>query len=368
VSAPDPAQIPNEQLLVAPCGPADRAEQARLFNACFKKSLSAPDLAWRYDQGPHGAALSFVTRPPGGEGISGYACSPRRVLCHGEHEARVGETGDVMTHPAWRKRGIFSSLDRACMAAAAQAGWPLVFGLPNRRSAHIFLELGWERIGTIRPWSFVLAGDARARAERLREGRLAALALPLSARRCARSEARLRRGGAGVTLRPLDRFPTEVEALSRQLERQHPFMVRRDAPYLDWRFLRNPSGLHQACGAFGADGRCTGYVVWQRPRPGEAVGFLVDLITAEPEPAAALVAAALAALRAAGASVVQSTAIDGSPWAAQLEGFGFLRPKAENHLIVIRYVHERSHPLVAASAQAARWFLTDGDRDDETMG
>jgi hypothetical protein len=35
---------------------------------------------------------------------------------------------------------------------------------------------------------------------------------------------------------------------------------------------------------------------------------------------------------------------------------------------VILYVHEPGHPLVAAAREVRRWYLTDGDRDDETMG
>ena len=41
---------------------------------------------------------------------------------------------------------------------------------------------------------------------------------------------------------------------------------------------------------------------------------------------------------------------------------------AENHLIMIRYVHQPEHPLVTGAPEAASWYLTDGDRDDETMG
>ncbi len=366
-TAPDPSSVPNDALVVAACGTEDRAEQARLFNACFKKSLGPDELRWRYDRGPHGGALSFVSRPPGGEGVSGYACSPRRVLCFGEHESLVGETGDVMTHPDWRKRGIFSSLDVACMAAAEEAGWSLVFGLPNRRSAHIFLELGWERIGTIRPWTFVFEPDARARALRVPEGRLAALALPLAVRECRAGRRRLLAAARGLGVEPLERFPEEVEALSRAVERDFAFMVRRDAPYLNWRFLENPSGVHRALAVRRPDGELAGYAVVQAPDE-RGLGYLVDVLAPDPDARAAAIGGALEHLRSLGAAAVQATAIDGSWWQRQLIDSGFLRPKPENHLIVIRYAHDPDHPLTRASARAADWYLTDGDRDDETMG
>src|SRR5262245_19629981 len=112
------------------CGPADRAAQTRLFNNCFKKKLDERALVWRYDENPLGRAVSFMSRRADGEGVSGYACSPRLAIPFGDASAKaiVGETGDVMTHPEWRKRGLFSAIDREAMTETARLGWPIVFG------------------------------------------------------------------------------------------------------------------------------------------------------------------------------------------------------------------------------------------------
>lgn len=367
--AADPATTSNDDLRVEACGPADRAEQARLFNACFKKEADAAQLAWRYDECPQGSSISYVSRPPVGDAICGYACNPRTVLHRGDESTActIGETGDVMTHPEWRKRGIFSGLDAATMQATEEHGWVGVFGLPNRRSAHIFTKIGWDRVGTIRPWSFVLRPDARAKAERHREGRLQALGLPWFARRCRAGERALRSKARGEA-RPLSKFPEEVADLSRRVEAEFDWMVRRDAAYLNWRFLRNPSGLHRALGIYGEDGGFRGYCVIQLPRPGSAVGYLVDVLAPDPDALDAALLAGLEALRGAGASIAQSTAIDGSWWSAQVQRAGFLPPKPDNHLIVIFYTHQSGHPVATAGLDASRWYLTDGDRDDETMG
>lgn len=356
---------------VAFCAPCDRPEQVRLFNQCFKKAVDVAALTWRYDENPCGTAISALSRPTGADGVSGYACSPRVALAFGDDASRatVGETGDVMTHPDWRKRGLFSALDRACMQESARRGWPLVFGLPNRRSAHIFLELGWQGIGTLRPWTFLLRSDGHARALRAGEGRLAAWLAPLSARRCARARRRLVSAmSAQVERRELTAFPPEVEALSRVVEKRFAFMVRRDARYLDWRFLKSPSRLHRAFGLFAKSGALAGYVVVQLPRPGETLGYLVDLLADDPAVVAAAIETALAVLEASGASAVRATAIDGSWWKGRLEEAGFLPPKAENHLKVILWTNDAGHALSTSARDAARWYLTDGDRDDETMG
>ena len=361
----DPGEFP-----IAACGRAERVEQARLFNACFKKRVDGGALGWRYDRGPHGPAVSFVRRNPAGLAVSGYACSPRRMLHRGDEAtlATVGETGDVMTHPDWRKRGLFSGLDRAAMEETRRLGWPMVFGLPNRRSAHIFLELGWERVGTARPWTFVLRADSEARRARMREGRLRAWATPLGARAGRRARERMRAEGEGLEARALERFPGDVLALSRGVESCFGVMVRRDAEYLDWRFLQNPSGLHRAVGLFRPGGDLAAYVVVQLPAEGGAVGYLVDVLAQDESALHAALAAGLDVLEEAGVSVVESWAMDGTWWSERLADNGFLAPRPENELMVILYVHDPDHPLVAAAREARRWYLTDGDRDDETMG
>ena len=375
MTTPRPQEVANEALWVDLCGPEDRAEQARLFNAVFKKHVDAAALKWRYDTSPHGSSVSLLARPPGAdgartEGICGYACSPRVFVPSGklDRAAPVGETGDVMTHPDWRRRGIFSMLDERCMEETARRGWPCVFGLPNRHSADIFLGLGWERIGTIRHWTHVLRADDAARAERLREGRLAAWCVSLAARKAARArQALAERAGGRHDVAPIDRFPSECADLFNEVAGRYALIVRRRPEDLDWRFIDNPSGLHRAF-AVRLAGALRGYVVVQVPRPGERKGFLVDLLAADDSAAAAGILAGLEALEAAGASVVQAHAVDRSPWQRELARAGFLPPKADNHLIVILYVHDPEHPVTRAARDASTWWVTDGDRDDETVG
>jgi len=363
---------PAEDFPIGLCGPEHREEQARLFNACFKKSLEAPALEWRYDQNPHGASVSLLARPAaGGDGVCGYACSPRLALVKGDEAtlAPIGQTGDVMTHPDWRKRGIFSGLDRRCMQETGELGWPLVFGLPNRRSAHIFLKLGWDRVGTIRPWTFVLKATKTAREVRRADGRLKAWTLGFAHKAGRKARRRLREASGGhFGVRRIARFPASVSELSKRVEQEFELMVRRDADYLNWRFIDNTAGLHTCLGVFDAAGELAGYAVVQAPREGQVVGYLVDLLAPEPAARAQALEAGLAHLEAAGAELVQATAIDGSWWGERLREAAFQPPREENHLIVILYTHQAGHPLAEAGRDASRWYLTDGDRDDETMG
>jgi len=274
-----------------------------------------------------------------------------------------------MTHPEWRKRGIFSGLDRRCMAETAKLGWPIVFGLPNRRSAHIFLELGWERIGSIRPWTFAIKDTPEARAVRRVDGRLRAWKLPLDVSSGRKARRRLRGAVAGrLGSRGIERFDDEVEELSREIEPGFALMVRRDADYLNWRFIDTSFKLHTALGIYNGQGRLEAYVVVQAPQGASPVGFLVDVLARDEVALGAAIDAGIGHLQSAGAALVQASAIDGSWWEARLRGAGFKPPRSENHLIVIRYIHQADHPLAQGASEASSWYLTDGDRDDETMG
>jgi GNAT superfamily N-acetyltransferase len=359
------------EVRLAACGARDRGEQVLLFNRCFKKRIDERALAWRYDESPHGQSVSWVARPAGLPGVSGYACTPRRALVEGDEGtlALAGQTGDVMTDPEWRQRGLFSALDRAAVAEAGERGFALAFGLPNRKSAHIFVELGWEVVGSVRPWTFVLRADAASWAARSTDGRLAAWTTPWAARRGATARRALERGGAGVRAETLEgAFPADVLDVARSVEPRFRWMARRDKEWLDWRYVRAPSRLHRVQLLRGAGGELEGYVVVQHPRPGEGVGYLIDLLARSEAGVDAGLAAGLDALERAGASVAQATAIDGSWWREQLARAGFRPPRAEKVLSVILHPLRTDHPLVAAARDPARWYFTDGDRDDETMG
>jgi GNAT superfamily N-acetyltransferase len=366
---PPATSAPEEpRVRVDACGPADRGEQTRLHNQCFKKPVEVESLIWRYDDNPCGQALSFLSRPQEAEGVAGYACSPRLAVTRGRACALVGETGDVMTHPDWRKRGLFSALDRAAREEADRRGWPLMFGFPNRHSAHIFVELGWEPIGTVSPWSFLLRDHARVREERSKEGRLAAWRVGFDVARGRRTRRRMARSARGYSARPMERIPEEVEMLSRSVEARFDFMVRRDARSLQWRFLASPSGLHRVLRIDDARGAFCGYVVVQLPRESQGVGYLVDLLAGDGGALPACLAAGLDALDQAGCSLVQATAIDGSWWSGVLRDWGFLPARRERSLSIILHPLQAEHPLVRAARHTPGWYFTDGDRDDETMG
>jgi hypothetical protein len=213
-----------------------------------------------------------------------------------------------------------------------------------------------------------LRADAASRRELASDGRARAWLASWTVRSCRKARERSAALSHGLRTLALSRFPADVETLAREVEKRFAFMIRRDAAYLNWRFVGSPSKLHRAFGVYDRVEVLVGYAVVQRPRPGETIGYLVDVVARDERALAAAIEAGLAELESAGAGLVRATAIDGSWWNRVLVDKGFRAPKPDNHLIVILHPHQVEHPLVKAARDVRGWYFTDGDRDDETMG
>jgi GNAT superfamily N-acetyltransferase len=362
--APDP----GEGLVARFAGPPDRPAQGKLYDLCFGKDDGARALPWRYDGCPHGSTVAPIALASDGQMQASYACSPRRVRYRGEDPGAcmVGQTGDVMTHPELRSKGVFSALHWQAMEEARRRTWPAAWGLPNQNSGRIFFgKLDWQLAGHIGPWNFVLSTDLRAREVRLQNGRLAMLGTPWAAWRGAQRRARMRSRAAGLEVTVLERFPEEVAGVSEYVEPRFDWMVHRDAAYLNWRYIAAPSRAFRVFGVHDLGGHLVGYSVVQRPAPGQAVGIVSDLLGCDQAAESAALDAALAGLAGMGSVIVRAYGMQGSHWESVLARGGFRRPRG--YKPVGAYTLDGAHPLGRTTLSTAGWYFTDGDRDTETV-
>lgn len=366
-SPPDVAHASNGTRPAS--GAADLDAQVALFDRCFDRKDGAVVLPWRYAQGPHGEALTTVVEAGEGRVGASYACGPRLVRSSGAAPVPIGQTGDVMTDPDQRGKGLFSGLDAATLERAKEAGWPAVFGLPNRASAKLFTEkLGWDEIGQIRPWTFVLVSDAGARTERMKVSRAASAMVPWVAWRGTMARGKLRKTFfSKINVVPIARFKPEADEVSDQVAAKFPWFIQRDHAYLNWRFVDAPSGRFRAHGVYEPGGSMRGWCVVQLPERGETAGFIADLVAADDTAFAGAMEAGLGHLRKAGASVARAYAVVGSTWERQLKASGFRPGKSDDVRPIILRTLDPSHPIIAAAKDPSRWFFTDADRDAELI-
>jgi hypothetical protein len=170
-----------------------------------------------------------------------------------------------------------------------------------------------------------------------------------------------------VEIRRITRFDADVTALTHRVEQPGRIIVRRDADYLNWRFLENPRCAYRVYGAY-ANGALEAYLVARlnvaRPNPrreAEIVDWLAPGAGSPASPLPALLSATVDDLVAAGAGLV-SCAAHGADieTAADASGFRF----REGQRIPF-FVRAGSQPLHKRLASASGWFLTRGDLDVE---
>ena len=211
------------------------------------------ELAWWFDDHPAGPGLLTTERD--GDRVAGLASMSFLRGRVGGREQLLAMPLQVATDADQRGKGLFSRLERANEATAAERGCALGVTFPNDASRPIFLErLGWHELWRGRIW-------ARPPLPRLGRGSL-----------------RLVDMSEGQTL-------GHVPATNGQLA---------DAAFLDWRYLRSPRA-YRVLGAF-AGTELRG-VLALRPRRGRvavvchALGEVAQLLrsTGSARPTIALV-------------------------------------------------------------------------------
>jgi len=256
---------------------AAREDELRSFQECFAANGASKlmdVLVWQYLDNPGGDPLVdfSVNRNGEREEVAGiYAVFPVTMRAGGR-TVPAAQSIDTITMPAYRGRGIFTTLAASVYARAKELGVGFVYGFPNGNSAHgFFAKLDWQ---TLDPVPF-LVRPMRTRYVLARVPRLgrALRALP-DVRLPLPRAPRLR---PGEELSSLTEFGAEFDDLWARVEGQFPVAVRRDAAYLTWRFAKPREDYRTA--VVRAEGRLLGFVTWcVKDKHGGRIGYLMELL------------------------------------------------------------------------------------------
>ncbi|GIV76564.1 MAG: hypothetical protein KatS3mg050_0958 [Litorilinea sp.] len=185
---------------------------------------------------------------------------------------------DTATHPAHRRRGIFSRLTRQALEELARDGVALVFNTPNGQSLPGYLKLGWRLVAH---WPLYLRP--------LRPGRMLARRLRPYRGTPAAFDAYF---GPGIL--PWEafraRFGAELPALLATWEQARPrrgLRTPRTLAYLDWRYGGHPHVPYGVVPLVG-EGRPEALLGFAVLRPNVRFGWQevvwTELCLAEPSP------------------------------------------------------------------------------------
>jgi hypothetical protein len=302
--------------------PEQDEEIFRLYAAVFGEPRAAASRArwrWQYLENPtsDGSPEIWVARD-GAQVLGQYASMPVR-LWWGGREVRSSWGMDVfLTEPA-RGRGVGAQLFTAWSDHVEVA---LGLGL-TESSYGLFKKLRYRDVGPV-PfyWRWL---DPQAVARR-RLGRLLGSAAGAVLRATAAADPPPE---TGITVRSIEAFDRRYDELWERTRGTYRMCVRRDAAYLNWKYVRCPHRryvLHEAQ----RDGALAGFAVSRHEEDrGLVRGWIVDVFAAADDHAArrALLGAVLGAFREARVGRAQAFAMSAAV-GDDLRRFGFRRGRS----------------------------------------
>ena len=107
-------------------------------------SGESPFWRWKHFANPFGPSLVMVAA---GEGVVGLRVFLRWELLHGDRRLTAVRAVDTLTHPHFRRQGIFQQLNQATLDRARAEGIDLIFNTPNDNILGEDVKMGWSYVG-----------------------------------------------------------------------------------------------------------------------------------------------------------------------------------------------------------------------------
>lgn len=115
-----------------------------LYRDCFNEDVLPDFLQKKYDTSFAGISdVGYIAYHESGAPAAYYGVFPCKAVIGGKAHL-CAQSGDTMTHPDHRGKGLFIKLAKLTYELAKTSGIQFVFGFPNKNSYHGFVnKLGW---------------------------------------------------------------------------------------------------------------------------------------------------------------------------------------------------------------------------------
>jgi hypothetical protein len=224
---------PRGRFRVRPYVPEDEAGALALWQAAFQQEMDPALWRWKYHEGPYQSQFAVCT-DEGGRILVLYGGIPYPVEWRGQ-KTTMTQLMDIMSHPDCRGSGLFIQAAEAFFEFfAGPERTVFYYGLPGTYHFGIGEKyLQYRALG--RKLSLMEAAtDALTRPNRWFRGRI----------------------------ERMDRAGSFLDDLWKRCRPHYPFSIRRDASFVQWRFLDRPdrryevwvyrSPVRRTCLAYGA--------------------------------------------------------------------------------------------------------------------
>jgi GNAT superfamily N-acetyltransferase len=311
----------------------DGDEQAivDLFNLVFHRSITVKDWSWTYRENP--IRRKDIVLALSGPRLVGQAASVPLEFTWKGRAIQVARPQNVMVHPDFQNRGIFTELLRRLTVSFSGEQVDLVVTFPNNNSLPAFIrKLDYTHVADIPTWTLP-AGDPG-------EGKTGTSA------QCTIAEV--------PTFSPADR-----NFIGSCLSGYDAFNARSPG-YLGWRYGRDSGKVYHVLRAYDGD-QLAGLLVFKLYRENQSVD-LVDIFCGEGVESVRPWLEAIAGWFHGRGTVISGFSTWMMPhyrWHPLFEEAGFRRSGFPTHLVCRSF----SPGTVSGSLDSTTYYLTMGDSD-----
>jgi Acetyltransferase (GNAT) domain len=336
--------------------PGDERLLVDLFERSFGKRITDAHWRWKLKQLPAPCENVWVA-VAGDVPVFQYAGIPLTFWLDGQQSTAMVSV-DTMTDPAFRRRGLLSTVGRAVYDTWSKAGVPFVLGLPNEQWGSRGPALGWQPLSELRWFVRPVHVEAwlgeRFGVSALQRSRILSRGFDAVFERASKHH--------DVRIQTLDRAMEGFEDLWLRCRERGAIGVCRDRAWIQWRFLSPPLGQYTVLAAT-RDHEMVGYLAYRLTEDrGQRVGAIAELVTAPDEPVAAglLLDEVIRCCRASGAVKMVTLAVPGSPTHRALSEKGFFRGKRGFSVQIVMLEKGRN---ISGLDDGHNWTLTGAEFD-----
>ncbi len=320
---------------------AELMQARELFEVAFKEKAAEERWRYKYFDNPAGPVVAFAAFD-GGKLVSVLPSHPSLFSVFGE-EVTIYQSGDIMTHPGYRRRGIYNRLKEMSGEWLRELDVPFTIGFPNANALEANRKYGYHILGGMTRWFKILEPGGESAGQKA----LSYAAFPILSA--------IRRKVLADNVAQISSFPDEVSRVNIHFPGRNGIYGKRDAVFLNWRYpdldgdtvawIANPDSLD---GYLVAERSTRGY--WIRdlavdPRNKRSIANLLGAVTeyAENEGARHIVFQYL-----------------GKSYNRALYASGFVPMPGRSYVALYPYAMDKRR-----LSNKRSWYLADADRDME---
>jgi len=247
---------------------------------------------WIDKDNPAGTGMIWLAEHDGK--IIGHSSIIPVVMKVGTEVVTGFQSIGTMTHPSYRRQGIYETLAKKVYSEAERTGIHIGYRFPNENSYPIAIKkLDWFDIGHIRPTIRIY--DVESTVRRRIKNRFVARLFILGARAWLQLISRQKKTCLinGLTITQIPSFDERINEFWPRVSSQAQIMVVRNKDYLNWRYVAVPDVNYLIYIAEEA-GQICGYLVLRCLQQNELkTGIIFDILAQSEEIAQCLISKAV---------------------------------------------------------------------------